>query len=155
MTMINNHVNQGGRKKKEEKSRNETCMCQSWSEVGRNRVASSFFFSFSFFFFFSFSSIAQRSRCVNVYRRLFEYGHYYENRKHDNHESLPEVRTMSSSEREILGCGLAQTAIKRFLNDNTVNGVSRGLAGLSSCYVNIRYLVEIVTKPLLPKHLFH
>lgn len=50
---------------------------------------------------------------------LFEYGHYYENGKHDNHESLPEVRTMSSP-AEILASGLAQTAIKRFLHDNAV-----------------------------------
>ena len=153
--MINNHVNQGGRKKKK-KSRGTKRVCVNrGARLGGIESLPPFFFLFLFFFSFSFSSIAQRSRCVNVYRRLFEYGHYYENRKHDNHESLPEVRTMSSSEREILGCGLAQTAIKRFLNDNTVNGVSRGLAGLSSCYVNIRYLVEIVTKPLLPKHLFH
>lgn len=89
-TMMINNTRITGRK---EKSHQQTCRCQLWSKVGI--VASSFFF-----FFFFFSSIAQRSRRVNVYRRLFEYGHYYENRKHDNHESLPELRTMSSSERD-------------------------------------------------------
>lgn len=118
---------------------------------GRNSRFLLFFLVLLFFFFFS--SIAQRSRCVNVYRRLFEYGHYYENRKHDNHESLPEVRTMSSS--EILGCGLAQTAIKRLLNDNTETRRTVSPVACPACHrvTLISVISEIVTKPC--KHLFY
>lgn len=143
-------MNYGKEKKIVDEER--TCRCQLWSEVVDGIVASSFFFLFFFFFFF-FSSIAQRSRCVNVYRRLFEYGHYYENRKHDNHESLPEVRTMSSS--EILGCGLAQTAIKRLLNDNTETRRTVSPVAWPACHrvTLISVISEIVTKPC--KHLFY
>lgn len=143
-------MNYGKEKKIVDEER--TCRCQLWSEVVDRIVASSFFFLFFFFFFF-FSSIAQRSRCVNVYRRLFEYGHYYENRKHDNHESLPEVRTMSSS--EILGCGLAQTAIKRLLNDNTETRRTVSPVAWPACHrvTLISVISEIVTKPC--KHLFY
>lgn len=86
-----------------------------------------------FFFSFDCSTIAMRRRVPT----LFEYGHYYENGKHDNHERLPDVRTMSSP-AEILASELAQTAIKRFLNDNTVaEHCLSGLSALSSCYVII------------------
>ena len=75
---------------------------------------------------------------------LFEYGHYYENGKHDNDERFPEVRTMFSPGEILVSSGLAQTAIKRFLNDNAV---SEPVASrLSSCHAIIHHLEEIVAK---------
>lgn len=64
---------------------------------------------------FLFFPIAQRSRCVNVYRR------YLNTTTITRMEKARQSWETPRGSNNVLASGLAQTAIKRFLNDNAVS----------------------------------